>query len=86
MLHHPKSGGRPRTYCRRSCRQRAYEARTLALQHGLTESKMVVERSDYERLIDLRYKVAEALSDYEWEAPTNSAESVLVRSLKAALE
>lgn len=24
----PESSGRPRDYCRRSCRQRAYEART----------------------------------------------------------
>jgi hypothetical protein len=46
---------------------------------------MVVERSDYERLIDLRYKVAEAISDYEWEAPTNSAETALVAAVKKAL-
>ena len=46
---------------------------------------MLVERSDYERLIDLRYKVAEALSDYEWEAPTNGAETVLVTAMKKAL-
>ena len=46
---------------------------------------MVVERSDYERLIDLRYNVAEAVSDYDWEAPINSAETALVVALKRAL-
>ena len=57
----------------------------MALQHGLTDTKMVVERSDYERLVDLRYKVAEAVGDYEWEAPTNSAETALVAAINEAL-
>jgi len=46
---------------------------------------MVVERSDYERLVDLRYKVAQAVSDYEWEAPANSAETALVSAVNRAL-
>lgn len=48
--------GRPRTYCRRSCRQRAYEARRRATELGLGDDELVVTRNE---LADARDRLAE---------------------------
>lgn len=57
--------GRPRLYCRRSCRQRDYEARRRAAELGLGESELVVARSELEELRDSLYVLACAVEDVE---------------------
>lgn len=47
--------GRKRTYCRQSCRQRAYEARQQAAALGLSEHELVITRQELERLQDLAF-------------------------------
>src|SRR5690606_41079704 len=42
--------GRPRLYCRRSCRQRDYEARRRAADLGIGEESLIVRRADVEAL------------------------------------
>lgn len=42
--------GRPRRYCRRSHRQRAYEARRLAEQRQIHPDEVLVLRSTWDRL------------------------------------
>lgn len=53
--------GRPAAYCRRSHRQRAYEARREAERLGIT-GVLVVE-DDWRRLLDAVYRLETAVDD-----------------------
>lgn len=55
--------GRPRRYCRRSCRQRAFEARRRALELGIGEDELIVARARLERLGDQLYGLRCAVED-----------------------
>jgi hypothetical protein len=57
--------GRPRRFCRRSCRQRDYEARRRAQELGLGEDELVVTRAELESLRDRLYVLSCALEDVE---------------------
>jgi hypothetical protein len=57
--------GRPRTYCRRSCRQRDYEARRRAVEVGLDESQVVIARRDVDALHDRLYELESAIEDVD---------------------
>lgn len=57
--------GRPRRYCRRSCRQRSYEARRRHVELGLGEHELVVTREQLERTRDAVYVLACAVEDVE---------------------
>jgi hypothetical protein len=62
----PSGGpGRPRRYCRRSCRQRDFEARRRVRVEGLAEHELVVSRQVLSRLDDLVYVLACALEDVQ---------------------
>lgn len=67
----PNGGpGRPREFCKRSCRQRDYEARQRARQHGLDESELVVARAELDRLRDGLYVLACAVADVDRDLAT----------------
>lgn len=57
--------GRPRRYCRRSCRQRDYEARRRAAELGLNERELVVTRDELDGLYDELYVLEAAIEDVE---------------------
>ena len=57
--------GRPAQYCRRSCRQRDYEARRRAGELGLNESELVMARSELDELRDALYVLEAAVEDVE---------------------
>lgn len=57
--------GRPRQYCRQSCRQQAYLARKLAEAHGLGDDEMIVARDDLEAIQDRVALLAQAIDDLE---------------------
>lgn len=57
--------GRPRLYCRRSHRQRAYEARNLAAEHRLTADDVLISRAAFEQMRDLLYRIEAALQDVD---------------------
>jgi hypothetical protein len=57
--------GRPRQYCRRSCRQRDYEARREAADLGLGDARLVVARSELDALHDRLYELEAAIEDVE---------------------
>ena len=59
------SRGRPRQYCRQSCRQRHYEARHRAAELGLGEDELVLARSELEALRDRLYVLECAIGDVE---------------------
>lgn len=58
-----KPSGRPRRYCRQSCRQRAYEARRHAEELGLSDEQLVITRAELERMYDLAYHLQGVVSD-----------------------
>jgi hypothetical protein len=88
--------GRPREFCRRSCRQRDYEARRRAAEVGLSEDELVLTRAAMEDLRDRLYVLEAAIEDVERDlaaAPTKSdyADAVhwlldAARPLRAAAE
>lgn len=55
--------GRPRKYCKRSCRQRDFESRQKAASHGLDEQEILVARSELNKLRDDLYVLACAAED-----------------------
>ena len=79
------STGRPRRYCRRSCRQRAYEVRAHARQLGLVDDTVLVAREEFERLTDMRFVVTTALADYDRSSGDGRAVAFLVDSLRESL-
>lgn len=62
----PAAGaGRPARYCRRSHRQRAYEARLAADSHNLGPDDVLLSRSVFERVRDVLYLIEAALQDVD---------------------
>jgi len=57
--------GRPREYCRQSCRQRDYEARHRAAERGLDEGEIIVTRARLDGLQDRLWVLACAIEDVE---------------------
>ena len=57
--------GRPREYCRRSCRQRDYEARRQSADLGLGDAQLVVARSELDALHDRLYELEAAIEDVD---------------------
>ncbi|NGP08465.1 hypothetical protein G6038_23900 [Rhodococcus sp. 14C212] len=55
--------GRRRRYCRRSCRQRAYEHRTLAREAGLPEDAVVLTADEATAVADRAFEVRCAAED-----------------------
>ena len=51
--------------CRRSCRQREYEANRRAKELGLSETELVVTRDELEQLRDALYVLEAAVQDVE---------------------
>ena len=57
--------GRPREYCRRSFRQRDYEARRQSADLGLGDAHLVVARSELDALHDRLYELEAAIEDVD---------------------
>jgi hypothetical protein len=57
--------GRPRLYCKASCKQRDYESRQRAQELGLSENELVITRDDLESMRDRRFLMACTLEDVE---------------------
>ncbi|MCK0093502.1 hypothetical protein HCA61_21325 [Rhodococcus sp. HNM0563] len=55
--------GRRRHYCRRSCRQRAYEQRVTAASSGLAADAVVLSAAEAEALTDRAFEVRCAAED-----------------------
>ncbi|NNC91601.1 MAG: hypothetical protein HKN80_03820, partial [Acidimicrobiia bacterium] len=57
--------GRPRRYCRRSHRQRHYEARRLAAAQGLGADEVLLSRQLFDAWRDRLYELEAAIEDAE---------------------
>jgi hypothetical protein len=78
--------GRPRQYCRQSCRQRDFEARKRARELGLAESDIIVARQAVEGLDDLLFVLGCAIADVEGDLALDSSPEQLRRSLDWLME
>ena len=74
--------GRPRGFCRRSCRQRAYESRRRARELGIGDSEIVLRRAELADLQDRMYVLRCAVEDVE----RDLAEDRSPESVRAALD
>jgi hypothetical protein len=57
--------GRPRRFCKASCKQRHYEARRRTEELGLGEHELVVTREELESMRDRQFVLACALEDVQ---------------------
>jgi hypothetical protein len=73
-------------YCRRSCRQRDFEARKRARELGLAETDLVVARKAVERLDDLLFVLGCAVTDVEADIALDGSPEQVRRSLDWLLE
>jgi hypothetical protein len=81
-----QGAGRPRTYCRRSCRQRDFEARKRARELGLAETDLIVARKAVERLDDLLFVLRCAVTDVEADIALDGSPEQVRMSLEWLLE
>ena len=66
--------GRPPRYCRRSCRQREYEANRRAKELGLSETELIITRDELEQLRDALYVLEAAVQDVQRDLQDESAD------------
>jgi hypothetical protein len=66
--------GRPREYCRRSCRQRDYEVRRRASELGLGEHELIVTRQELNDLRDRLYLLSHVVEDVERDLTDDDAD------------
>ena len=77
----PTGSGRPRVYCRRSCRQRAFEHRRRLAELGLSEADLVVARRDLDALHDALYVLEAAVEDVEGDLAASRTKADLEAAL-----
>jgi hypothetical protein len=78
--------GRPREFCRRSCRQRHYEARRRSADLGLGEDELVLARSELATLQDDLWVLQCAADDARADLADASTPAELRRVVHALLE
>ena len=61
----PVGPGRPRRFCKRSHRQRHYEARKLAAAQGIAGDEVLLGRDQFDAWRDQLYRLEAALEDAE---------------------
>jgi hypothetical protein len=78
--------GRPREFCRRSCRQRDYEARQRASEVGLSEHELVLTRQAMDDLRDRLYVLECAVEDVERDLRGSSTKADLQEAVDWLLD
>jgi len=66
--------GRPRRYCKRSCRQRDYESRRRATELGLGEDELIMTRQELNELRDRLFVLSETIKDVERDLTDDDAD------------
>jgi len=84
LVESDEARGRPRQYCRQSCRQRAYELRRRQLTGTLQAHEVPISVSDFERLSDGVYRITAALEDVDADCAEDGDFEAAFRHLYAA--
>ncbi len=69
--------GRPRLFCKASCRQADYIARQRSAELGINESELVITRAALDDLRDRLYVLEAAIEDVDRDLAATSDEQVL---------
>ena len=69
-------------FCRRSCRQRDYEARRRSTDLGLSERELVVTRAELDELGDLLFVLEAAVEDVDRDLRGNPTKSDYVEAIE----
>ncbi|HTD50500.1 MAG TPA: hypothetical protein VK771_07870 [Acidimicrobiia bacterium] len=80
-----EGAGRPRQYCKRSCRQRDYEARRRANELGLGEHELIVTRHELDELRDRLYILGDTVAEIERDLADDAEDGDTERRLLAVL-
>jgi hypothetical protein len=67
--------GRPRLYCKPSCKQRDYEARRRTEELGLGEHELVVTRQELEAMRDRQFLLACTVEDVQRDIANGDADA-----------
>jgi len=78
--------GRPREFCRASCRQQEYVRRQRAHDAGLAEHELVVTRAELDELHDLLYVLEAAVEDVERDVAGDAGAAELREALDWLLD
>jgi hypothetical protein len=57
--------GRPKKFCKQSCRQSDYESRERSKAHGLADGELIMTRTELDAMRDDAYVLACAVRDVE---------------------
>ena len=83
----PKAGpGRPREFCKPSCRQADYVARQRRTEVGLGEAELIIAREALESLRDKIYVLEAAIEDVERDLAAAEGEDDVRRAVAWLLE
>jgi hypothetical protein len=78
--------GRPKQFCKQSCRQADYVARQRSAELGLGEAELIITRAALDDLRDRLYVLEAAIEDVERDQSEPQTEADLRQSLKWLLE
>ena len=78
--------GRPRRFCKASCRQADYVARQRRLEAGLSEAELIVTRTALEELRDRVYVLEAAIEDVERDRAAAAGAEDLAEALEWLLD
>lgn len=78
--------GRKPIYCRRSCRQRAFEARRRGDQLGVGDDELVITRNELDDVNDRLFEVAGVLRDAEMLLSDGMAPARVLRRLMEGID
>ncbi len=78
--------GRPQEFCKRSCRQRDYESRLKAQEHGLDEADLILARSVIDTLRDDIYVLQCAIEDVDRDLAASDSKQDVREALKWILD
>jgi hypothetical protein len=78
--------GRPRAFCKASCRQADYVARQRSAEVGLNESELIVARQALDELRDKLYALEAAVEDVDRDLAVAESEQDLRDALQWLLD
>lgn len=78
--------GRPRQFCRRSCRQRDYESRQRSAEVGLSDAELVITRQALNELHDKLYVLEAAVEDVRRDLEADDSPAEVRRALDWLIE
>lgn len=78
--------GRPPKYCRRSCRQRAFESRRRGADLGVADDELVITRNELDDVNDRLFDISLAAADARAQVDDRFDPSEVLDRLLAAID